>query len=88
MHEKKRNEQKTLAMALSNLTDVPTDRRGTIDDIKMFEAVLNVGIHVVSSKLGNKFIRVSIEDNPYPKKLFLYLIVRIKLNNTFMPFYP
>lgn len=49
---------------------VPNDRYLGLNDIEPFEALLDVCINVVSSRVGNKFVRVT-EDQEKPR-LYLY----------------
>ena len=74
MQNRNRNEQRKLAEVLCRLAGVSTDRQCTIQDVEKFEEVLNVGICVVSYKLGNKFIRVPGEKRASHEKIYLYLI--------------
>ena len=46
----------------------------TICDISRFEELLNVDILVVSSRLGNKFMRVPSDENSIKQRLYLYLV--------------
>lgn len=49
---------------------MPNDRYLGLNDIEPFEALLDVCINVVSSRVGNKFVRVT-EDQEKPR-LYLY----------------
>ena len=53
---KKRDEQKKLAVAISQLVGVSMDRPASLNDVQAFEEVLGVRMMVVSTRLGNKFI--------------------------------
>ena len=53
LRAKQRDEQRQLAVAISQLAEVPMDRP---NDIEAFEKVLGVRVMVVSVRLGNKFI--------------------------------
>jgi len=64
--------QMDMAIDLCKMTNVPTDRQLGLNDIAPFERLLDVNVLVVSSKLGNKFIRVV--DNPDVHNLFIYLV--------------
>lgn len=61
-----------MAEALSRVANVPVVNTLTLNDISSFESVLDVNVNVVSSKLGNKFIRVM--DNSDRTNLFIYLV--------------
>lgn len=50
---------------------VPIDRYLGLNDIEPFEALLDVSINVVSSRVGNKFVRVT-KENTEQTRLFLY----------------
>lgn len=50
---------------------LPVDRYLGLNDIVPFETLLNVSINVVSSRVGNKFIRVKPEDVQLTR-LYLY----------------
>lgn len=62
--------QTTMAQELCSRAGVPTNRYLGLNDIEPFENLLNVSINVVSSRVGNKFIRV-IEDTDR-SRLYLY----------------
>jgi hypothetical protein len=62
--------QTELAMWLCKRAGVPTDRYLGLNDIEPFETLLDVNINVVSSRVGNKFVRVT-EDQEKPR-LYLY----------------
>lgn len=59
-----------MAMRLCERAGVPTDRYLGLNDIEPFECLLDVSINVVSNRVGNKFIRVT-EDQEKPR-LYLY----------------
>ena len=62
--------QTELAMWLCERAGVPTDRYLGLNDIEPFETLLGVCINVVSSRVGNKFVRVTeAEEKP---RLYLY----------------
>ena len=60
--EKKRDEQRQLAVAISHLANVPLDRPASLGDLEAFEGALGVRVMVVSSRLGNKFITSASND--------------------------
>lgn len=62
--------QTELAIHLCERAGVPTDRYLGLNDITPFESLLDVSINVVSNRVGNKFIRVT-EDQEKPR-LYLY----------------
>ena len=62
--------QTELAMWLCERAGVPSDRYLGLNDIEPFETLLDVNINVVSSRVGNKFVRVT-EDQEKPR-LYLY----------------
>lgn len=65
--EKKQTE---LAVWLCERAGVPTDRYLGLNDIEPFEKLLDVSINVVSFRVGNKFVRVT-RDQEKPR-LYLY----------------
>ncbi|XP_060564754.1 uncharacterized protein LOC132723964 [Ruditapes philippinarum] len=70
--EKKRDEQRQLAIALSQLAGVSMDRPASLNDVEAFEEVLGVRVMVVSARLGNKFITSpSTDKRPC---IYLYLV--------------
>ena len=71
--DKERKECFNFAKRLCELADVSTEKQCSINDIERFEKVLDLQILVISSKLGNKFIRIG-ENETGRKKAFLYLI--------------
>ena len=72
LRNKKRNEQKDLAVAISRLAGVPLDRPASLNDIEAFEEVLNTRVMVVSARLGNKFITSpSTDERPC---IYIYLV--------------
>ncbi|CAG2203034.1 unnamed protein product [Mytilus edulis] len=71
--DKGRKECINFAKRLCALADVSTEKQCNINDIERFEKVVDLQILVISSKLGNKFIRVG-EGETDRKKVFLYLI--------------
>ena len=54
------------------MADVSLDVPATLNDIPKFEAALDVCICVVSSALGNKFMRVTPPDSPENPLLYVY----------------
>ena len=62
--------QTSMALELCSRAGVPINRYLGLNDIEPFENLLNVSINVVSSRVGNKFIRV-IEDTDR-SRLYLY----------------
>lgn len=62
--------QTELAMWLCERAGVPTHRYLGLNDIEPSETLLRVCINVVSSRVGNKFVRVT-EDEDKPR-LYLY----------------
>ncbi|CAG2212305.1 unnamed protein product [Mytilus edulis] len=71
--EKGRKECTVFARRLCELVGVSTEKMCNINEIQLFERLLNLQILVISSKLGNKFIRIG-ENEPIRKKVFLYLV--------------
>ena len=61
-----------LAFELCEKARVPTDRLLGLNDIPMFEKLLNINIFVVSSRVGDKFIRVV--DDKSRTNIYLYHI--------------
>ncbi|XP_053373006.1 uncharacterized protein LOC128546475 [Mercenaria mercenaria] len=59
LREKKRDEQRQLAAAISQLAQIPMDRPASLEDITAFEEVLGVRVIVISAMLG-----------PYPEAKF------------------
>lgn len=51
-----------MAIWLCEKADVPIDRYLGLNDIEPFETLLDVSINVVSSRVGNKFVRVTKEN--------------------------
>ncbi|XP_053381794.1 uncharacterized protein LOC128549269 [Mercenaria mercenaria] len=68
-----RKEQLHLAVALSNLAGVSTERPSSIQDIEQFELALDISVAVISSKCGNKFIRVP-RNTDKNQRIYLYLV--------------
>ena len=62
--------QTELAISLCERAGVPTDRYLGLNDIEPFETLLDVSINVVSSRVGNKFVRVT-EDRE-KSRIYLY----------------
>ena len=60
-----------MATWLCKRAGVPVDRYLGLNDIEPFETLLDVNINVVSSRVGNKFVRVSKEDTE-KSSLYLY----------------
>ena len=72
LRNKARKEQKNLAVALSQLAEVPLDRPASLNDVKAFEEALDIRVMVVSAQLGNKFITSpSTDQRPC---VYLYLV--------------
>ncbi|CAC5384136.1 unnamed protein product [Mytilus coruscus] len=71
--DKGRKECFYFAKRLCEIADVSTEKQCSINDIERFEKVVDLLILVISSKLGNKFIRIG-ENETGRKKAFLYLI--------------
>lgn len=63
--------QTEMAIWLCEKAGVPVDRYLGLNDIEPFETLLNVSINVVSSRVGNKFVRVTKEDTGRTR-LYLY----------------
>ena len=72
LRNKARKEQKNLAVALSQLAEVPLDRPASLNDVKAFEEALDIRVMVVSARLGNKFITSPSTDQP--PCVYLYLV--------------
>lgn len=68
----KTQNQREMAEALCKKVDVPINRPLGLNDITPFEKLLDVNVNVISSKLGNRFVRVV--DNPDLTNLFVYLV--------------
>lgn len=51
-----------MAIWLCEKAGVPIDRYLGLNDIEPFEKLFDVSINVVSSRVGNKFVRVSKEN--------------------------
>ena len=71
--DKSRPECTAFAKRLCELVGLSCQRACNIRDIELFETLLDLQILVISSKLGNKFIRVG-DNHPDKKKIFLYLM--------------
>lgn len=59
-----------MAIWLCEKAGVSTDRHLGLNGIESFKTLLNVSINVVSSRVGNKFVRVMKENTK--KCLYLY----------------
>lgn len=71
--KKSRNKVQTeMALQLCRKAGVPIDRYLGLNDIKSFENLLDVSVNVVSSRVGNKFVRVAKETER--TRLYLYHI--------------
>lgn len=70
LKKSRRKCQTDMAIWLCNKAGVPFDRYLGLNDIEPFETLLNVNINVVSSRVGNKFVRVAKEDT---ERISLYL---------------
>lgn len=62
--------QTDMAMWLCERAGVPTNRYLGLNDIGPFETLFDVCINVVSSRVGNKFVRVT--DDEEKPRLYLY----------------
>ena len=72
LRNKKRDEQRQLAVAISQMAGVPMDRPASLNDVEAFEEVLGVRVMVVSARLGNKFITSpSSDERPC---IYVYLV--------------
>ena len=72
LRAKQRDEQRRLAVAISQLAGIPMDRPASLNDIEAFEEVLGVRVMVVSARLGNKFITSpSSDEQPC---IYVYLV--------------
>ena len=71
---RKTNKQNLFIRSLCHEANVDYSRPLTICDISQFEELLSVDILVVSSRLGNKFIRVPTDENSNKQRLYLYLV--------------
>ncbi|XP_060579277.1 uncharacterized protein LOC132736198 [Ruditapes philippinarum] len=70
--EKKRDEQRQLAVAISQLAGIALDRPASLNDVMAFEEVLRVRVMVISARLGNKFITSpSTDERPC---IYIYLM--------------
>ena len=72
LRAKQRDEQRQLAVAISQLAGVPMDRPASLNDIEAFEEVLGVRVMVVSARLGNKFITSPSSDEQ--SCIYVYLV--------------
>jgi hypothetical protein len=72
LRSKSRDEQRQLAVAISQLAGVPLDRPASLNDVEAFEEVLGVRVMVVSARLGNKFITSPSKDER--PCIYLYLV--------------
>ena len=70
--DRKRTEQRRFAEIVCCRAGVSLNVPATLNDIPKFEAALDVRICVVSSALGNKFIRVPPPDSPQNPLLYVY----------------
>uniref|UniRef100_A0A8W8MKN2 Uncharacterized protein n=1 Tax=Magallana gigas TaxID=29159 RepID=A0A8W8MKN2_MAGGI len=70
LKKSRRKYQTDMAIWLCNKAGVPFDRYLGLNYIEPFETLLNVNINVVSSRVGNKFVRVAKEDT---ERISLYL---------------
>lgn len=59
LKKSRRKCQTDMAIWLCNKAGVPFDRYLGLNDIEPFETLLNVNINIVSSRVGNKFVRVA-----------------------------
>lgn len=66
--------QNEFAVLLCREANLAVNKFLTICDISRFEELLNVDILVVSSRLGNKFIRVPSDANSIKQRLYLHLV--------------
>ena len=66
--------QHEFAVLLCREANLAVNKFLTICDISRFEELLNVDILVVSSRLGNKFIRVPSDANSTKQRFHLYLV--------------
>lgn len=66
--------QNEFAVLLCREANLAVNKFLTICDISRFEELLNVDILVVSSRLGNKFIRVPSDANSTKQRFHLYLV--------------
>ena len=64
--------QTKMANWLCERAGVPVNRYLGLNDIEPFETLLDVNIKVVSSRVGNKFVRVSKETGTDRTSLYLY----------------
>ena len=71
LKKSRRKYQTEMATWLCKRAGVPVDRYLGLNDIEPFETLLDVNINVVSSRVGNKFVRVSKEDTE-KSSLYLY----------------
>ena len=72
LRNKKSKEQKDLAVAISRLAGVPLERPASLNDIEVFEEVLNTQVMVVSAGLDKKFITSpSTDEGPC---IYIYLV--------------
>ncbi|CAG2254250.1 unnamed protein product [Mytilus edulis] len=69
--DKGRKECINFAKRLCALADVSTEKQCNINDIERFEKVVDLQILVISSKLGNKFIRVGEGETDRKRKVLV-----------------
>ena len=62
--------QAALATELCQRAGVPTTRYLGLNDIPVFERLLDVNVFVISSKVGDKFVRAT--DNVDRRHIYLY----------------
>lgn len=62
--------QTKMALELCHMAGVPTHRYLGLNDINPFETFIGVNINVVSSRVGNKFVRV--RESAHKTNLYLY----------------
>lgn len=58
LKKSRNNVQTEMALQLRRKVGVPIDRYLGLNDIKPFQNLLDVSVNVVSSRVGNKFVRV------------------------------
>ena len=69
---KKKDVQRQLAVAISQLAGVPLDRPASLNDVEAFEKVLGIRVMIINARMGNKFITgPSTDERPC---IYIYLV--------------
>ena len=73
LRDSKRHEQTHLAETLCARANVDTQIPASLNDIPAFEAVLGIDIAVISSRMGNRFLRVPLDTDEENQRQRIYL---------------